>query len=263
MCGIFGYFCRSLVSMQKIVDLLQILERHQFSGEKNPVGGHGAGICFLDETGRMIVHKVGKTNSSPAEDPLFIKKISNVNSRIILGHVRYASNEFMHTVKHPEATQPYMVNCLGLSEIISAHNGKVRNYEEIRKGLSKEHYFQSETMTLVDSEVIPHLLEENLFMCSDESTAVRRTFNALEGNNTVVLLTELEGTYRLHVLHKGHTRGMHIWRNNIGEIVLCSRMEPVQQIFGKLLKENDFGKILTIEWKEDREEHLTHEIVGL
>jgi len=236
--------------MQKVLKLLQILERHQYKdqGEKRPVGGHGAGVCFRDDSGNMVMHKVGKTNSSPAKDLSLLRDFAQQKSRIILGHVRHASSNLMNTVEYAEATQPYKVNCLDIAEVVSVHNGKVQNYEEIRKDLSKEHCFQSEIVKLVDSEVIPHLFEENLVICNDEDGARKRTFEMIKGSNTVVVLTRSEGRSQLHVLHKGFTRGMHLWKNNKDEIIFCSREEPLQQVFGDLLEAGDFEKEFSIEW---------------
>ena len=262
MCGIFGYFCRSQVSMQKVLELLQHLETHQYKDETNPVGSHGAGVCFANDSGDMIVHKVGKKKSSPVKDLSLVKEVSKTSSRIVLGHVRYASPYLMDAITHDEEAQPYKVECLGLSEIISAHNGKVENYEQIRKHLSKEHFFQSESVKLNDSEVIPHLFEENLMMCFDEVTARKRTFETIEGNNTAVLITQLEGKSLLHILHKGKTRGMHVWKNAQGEMILCSREEPLQQVFGNFLTEGNFKRVLSINWNVPKEFQQTYELVG-
>ena len=250
MCGIFGYFCREETDMQKVLKLLQILESHQYEdqGEKRPVGGHGAGVCFRDDSGNMVMHKVGKTTSSPAKDLSLLRDFALQKSRIILGHVRHASSDFMSTIECAEAAQPYKVNCLDIAEVVSVHNGKVQNYKDVRKGLSKEHRFQSEIVKLVDSEVVPHLFEENLMICNDEDEARKRTFEMINGSNTVVVLTRSEGRSQLHVLHKGFTRGMHLWKNNKDEIILCSREEPLQQVFGDLLETADFRKEISIQW---------------
>lgn len=253
--------------MTKVLELLQRLERHQFAGEKNPVGGHGAGVSFLDETGKMIVFKVGKTNDSPSKDLSKIREVTQAESKIVLGHVRWASDDFEKTVEYSEATQPYKVQCLSTSEIVCAHNGKVRNSEKIREGLSKEHCFESEEAAklanskIVDSEVIPHLFEEKLKQHHDGIVARKDIFGQLKGSNTVVLLYSTKNKRFLHILHKGQTRGIHVWKNDKGEIILCSREEPLLQVFGDLIEEGNFDKVLSIMWKERREEQQTYEIV--
>jgi len=251
--------------MQKVLKLLKILERHQYKdqGEKRPVGGHGAGVCFCDDSGNMVMHKVGKTNSSPAKDLSLLRDFAQQKSRIILGHVRHASSNLMNTVEYAEATQPYKVNCLGLAEIVSVHNGYVRNYTMIKDHLKGKHQFESEKRGLVDSEVIPHLFEEKLMTYCDEFEAGKKTLQSLEGNNAAVLISLTGKTKLLHLIHKGHSRGMHVWKNDKGEIVLCSREKPLKQVFVNLFKEGAFEKILSIEWNVDREVYQVHEILDL
>lgn len=264
MCGIFGYFCRSPVSMKNVLELLRILEAHQYKdqGEKRPVGGHGAGVSFLDDSGEMVVYKIGNTNGSPVRDLSRIKEAAQAKSTIVLAHVRHASPHLMDTIRYDEAAQPYKAECLGLPEVISAHNGEMENYIRIREDLSREHFFESEAVKLNDAEVIPHIFEENLMMYFDEVEARKRTFEAMKGNNTIVVISRSEGKDRVHVLHKGSTRGMYVWKNERGEILLCSREEPLQQVFGDVLKKGSFHKDLSIKWKENREEQRTCDIVN-
>ena len=262
MCGIFGYFCKSHVSMQKVLKLLKILEAHQYDDEKRPVGGHGAGVCLANGSEGMVVYKGGKKNSSPVKDLSLIRSMPDVRSRIVLGHVRYASPFLMDTIEYDEETQPYKAECLGFSEVISAHNGKVENYEHIRRNLSKEHSFESEAVKLNDSEVIPHLFEENLMMGFDEVEARKKTFETIQGDNTVVLMTHLERRRLLHILHKGKTRGMHVWKDGKGEIILCSREGPLLQVFGNLLSEKGFEKVLAIGWQVDSEAQRTYAVIS-
>jgi len=66
----------------------------------------------------------------------------------------------------------------------------------------------------------------------------------------------------LHILHKGKTRGMHVWKNGKGEMILCSRGEPLQQVFGNFLKEGNFEKVLSINWNVSGEFQQTYAIVG-
>lgn len=148
--------------------------------------------------------------------------------------MRHASKDFNETIKYALAAQPYKVNCLGHLEVISVHNGMVSNYEEIRKNLSQEHHFESEAVRLIDSEIVAHVFEENLVISNDEIEARKKTFETIEEANTVVLLTIERGKSLLHIIHKGMTRGLHIWTNDIGNIILCSREEPARQVFPRL-----------------------------
>lgn len=263
MCGIFGYFCLEPVDISKVLELLQILEHCQYKDqdEKEPVGGHGAGVCFLDDSSTLVVYKVGMTSSSPARALSLIESSPGTRSRIVLGHVRRASSNLIDTIHRAEAAQPYKTNCLGFSEVVSAHNGKVENFQEIRKTLPSGHCFQSEVVRLTDSEVIPHLFEENLATYRDEVEAAKRTLEFLEGNNAVVLLSATGENRLLHILHKGHSRGIHVWKNGRGGIILCSRQEPLRRVFGDFLDEGDFKKVISIEWKEEKVTQKAFEIV--
>jgi len=82
MCGIFGYFCKSQASTKKVLKLLRILEEDRQSGETSPVGCHGAGVCFLNDFGKFVVYKVGKTNSSPAEDLSSIRDVVRARNNL-------------------------------------------------------------------------------------------------------------------------------------------------------------------------------------
>jgi len=265
MCGVFGYFCRSPVSMQRILKLLQALEKDQCKeqDEKTPVGGHGAGVCFVNDSGKMVVYKIGKRNASPARDLSKFREVTQAKSTIVLGHVRRASKDFMDTIEYVAATQPYKVNCLGSSEIVSAHNGYVQEYIAIKNNFKESHQFESENGCFVDSEVIPHLFEENMVQCNDVIEARKDVFERLNGNNTVVLLSATKHSRLLHVLHKGQTRGMYVWKNNKGEIILCSREDPVHKMFGHFLEEASFKKVLSIGWQVDSELQQTYDLVHI
>ena len=114
MCGIFGYFCKKSASLQTVLELLEVLEKHRFEGEECLVGGHGAGVGFLDASGKLVIYKAGKKSDSPTKDLLEIREVVEAESRIVIGRVRCASDFLIGTVKYQEAAQPYKVNCLGL-----------------------------------------------------------------------------------------------------------------------------------------------------
>lgn len=169
----------------------------------------------------------------------------------------------MRTVKYSQATQPYEVNCLGLSEIISAHNGYVKNYMSIKNGFKENHQFESKKVGFVDSEVIPHLFEESLMQHNDGIEARKEIFETIKGDNTIILLFTTKSSRFLHVLHKGQTRGMYVWKNNKGEIILCSREAPLLQVFEDFLEKSNFNRVLSINRLVDTEEQQTYEIRGL
>jgi glucosamine 6-phosphate synthetase-like amidotransferase/phosphosugar isomerase protein len=111
----------------------------------------------------------------------------------------------MKNAKFKETAQPYVTRCYSNLTIVSAHNGNVTNYEEIRKRLSAEHNFESEKIELIDSEVIPHLFEELLRKKADSKDALDSLFSALEGPNALSLLQIGKEHVILNFIHKGKT----------------------------------------------------------
>jgi glucosamine 6-phosphate synthetase-like amidotransferase/phosphosugar isomerase protein len=256
MCGIFGFVLLKPVKVTLALRMLTILETHQYANEKNPVGGHGAGVYFLDTHGRENFVKVGKTDGSPAK--LLSEKFleTNLQTRLLMGHVRFASINFLDTISFRECTQPYVASCTKQWKVVSVHNGFVRDYGEMRKNLSSKHHFESEERgELIDSEVLPHLLEELLLSKADAMKAMSRLSALLEnqGGNTLsmLLLGKRLGNFLVFV-HHGRTRGLTVWSNPEGEILFSSRKMPVKQVLGEFLKDNDFEEKLSIAWKEPR-----------
>jgi glucosamine 6-phosphate synthetase-like amidotransferase/phosphosugar isomerase protein len=142
MCGIFGFSLRKPVSMNKVFKVLQKLEVSQLPQEPRPVGGYGAGVAVLLEDGNLLVEKVGKIDGSPA---CHLPEVVDVkDASVLLGHVRMPSPEFMGTAKFKETAQPYVVERDPGVTVASVHNGKMENYEEVRKKFGAGHVFESE-----------------------------------------------------------------------------------------------------------------------
>ena len=246
MCGIFAYTGHKPIPILAMLKVLQILENEQEPNEKSPVGGHGAGIAYLDKSGAFTLEKVGKTRGSSVDDLKLRLRGHNASSRLVLGHVRRASPEFETTVKYRECTQPYKPSCTRSFKFVSAHNGKVRNYQKLKNKLDTSHTFESEKIELIDSEVIPHLFEELLSKSKDTTRATHALFEQIEGNNTAVILSTNKSEAHLNVIQKGKTRGLVVWTNLKREVLLCSREKPTQQILNKFLTENDYQKIIKV-----------------
>ena len=249
MCGIFGYILKDGLPLVHTVEILKRLEVYTYPGRPNPIGGHGAGVSYLMPEGGVFLRKVGKMNSSPVSDLIGSMEIEGVGARVLLGHVRRASPQFAETVKHCECTQPYMVECLGDTVVVSVHNGFLRNYRELRDRLSPIHRYESERVELIDSEVFPHFYEE-LVGSEVVEKAVERIFCRMEGNSTVALLS-LKGDERaLGVLHKGRTVGLNLWTNGEGEVLFCSRWEPVEEVLGELLGRRGYQRKVFFDYRE-------------
>lgn len=249
MCGIFGFMLKKPIDMVEVFKLLKKLEIHQYSGELKPVGGYGAGVAVLQADGQVILEKVGQTDGSPARQ---LSEIAEINeASVLIGHVRMPSPQFMETVMFKETAQPYLACCYPDLKVVSAHNGNIVNYKEIREKLSVVHAFESEKVQLIDSEIVPHLLEELLEKKAEVEGALEVLFSTLKGSNALSLLQIVEERVFLHFIHKGKTRGLTIWTNEQNEVIFCSRKEPLMEEFGNILVQGEFREKVLIRYHED------------
>jgi len=94
-----------------------------------------------------------------------------------LGHTRWATHGGVTDANaHPH------LDCAGRLAVV--HNGIIENWEGLKRGLLvRGHNFKSET----DTEVIPHLVEEEIKDGAEPVEAVRRVFNRLEGLNAIAV----------------------------------------------------------------------------
>ena len=249
MCGIFGFALKKPVPLAKVFKVLEKLEVHQYLQEPKPVGGYGAGVAILREHGSVFLEKTGKVDVSPARRLSEIVEIGDAS--VLVGHVRMPSPKFMESARFKETAQPYVARCYDGLTVVSAHNGSVPNYGEIRNKLGEAHIFESEKVELIDSEVIPHFFEELLKEKGNADDALDILFSALEGSNAVSLLQVEEERMSLHFIHKGKTRGLMVWTNKQNELVFCSRKEPLMEEFGDILAQGGFEEKVTVAHRED------------
>jgi len=256
MCGIFGFMLTEPQQIAPALEVLKALETHQYPNEENPVGGHGAGVFFNSPNGKEFFLKVGKTSESPART--LAQKVLAVQSQasLFIGHVRRASPEFLHTIAFEESTQPYVASCGANLRVAAVHNGFVSNYVEIQKKLRLKHFFESQKENgLVDSEIIPHFLEELLAGGADLGEALNALYGQLEDQNNAVCMLVLNSRRVgdcFVFLHIGKTRGLTVWSNRKGEVMFSSRKEPVKCAFGEFLEKHGFEEKLSIGWNEPR-----------
>lgn len=136
MCGIVGYIGKKN-AVEVGIDGLRALQYR---------GYDSAGLAFLDKEKIISARAVGKIeNLEERIDPSW-------SSGLGIFHTRWAS----HGGVTEENAHPHS-DCSG--EISLCHNGIIENFKELKEGLMKNgHSFTSET----DSEVIPHLIEEEM-----------------------------------------------------------------------------------------------------
>jgi glucosamine 6-phosphate synthetase-like amidotransferase/phosphosugar isomerase protein len=250
MCGIFGFVLKNPVHTPLIFRVLQKLEVSQYPGETKPVGGYGAGVAVMLSDGNIISEKVGRVDGSPVAHLAKIMAPALSDASVLIGHVRYPSPEFMEAAQFKETAQPYVGQFEPELTIVSAHNGKVENYKELKERM-KEHVFESEKAGFVDSEIIPHYFSELINETESADEALYRLLCTLKGSNTISMFqVDAENAF-LHLVHKGKTRGLTVWANEKNEVIFCSRPEPVMEEFEKLLMRDRFKEKISIKWRED------------
>ncbi|AFK19832.1 glutamine--fructose-6-phosphate transaminase (isomerizing) [Haloferax mediterranei ATCC 33500] len=154
MCGITGY-----IGVEESASILA-------SGLKNLEyrGYDSAGVALVGD--QINVHKQEGTI-----DGLTIPNETSATHGI--GHTRWST----HGEPTDENAHPH-TDCSG--DIAVVHNGIISNYDELKRQLGG-HIFESET----DTEVIPHLLEEEMATGADLRAAVMRVLDRLEGSFAV------------------------------------------------------------------------------
>lgn len=250
MCGIFAYTGKEPLLVEQVLKLMRLLEKDQEPGEKNPVGGDGAGIAYLNQRNEFTFTKVGRTNDSPVETLSNKVEQKARSSTLIIAHVRLAYPTFKDTIKHPECTQPYRPTCTKNLTVFTAHNGYLANYQQLKNSLTEKHHFESEKTQLIDSEVIAHVFEEALTKQNDPTKATHILYEQTQGTdtygNTIVTLTHNKNQTHLNAIQKGKTRGLVVWTNPQNEAIICTREKPTQKILGSVLTKNHYQKVINI-----------------
>lgn len=177
MCGIFGYVGKKENNTAALI--LEGLKRLEYRGydswgiaiKQKQTFGSGQGTD-RQKTKFLVEKYIGKIGGG-----ILKQETINQKSSIGIGHTRWATHGGV-TVKN---AHPHL-DCTKTIAVV--HNGIVENYNVLKERLLKAgHKFLSET----DTEVIPHLIEENLKKGKGFSTSVRDTFNELDGLNAIVV----------------------------------------------------------------------------
>ena len=97
-----------------------------------------------------------------------------------IGHTRWST----HGPPSDANAHPH-TDCTG--EVAVVHNGIIENFDELKAELAaRGHEFESET----DTEVIPHLVEEELAAGASPEEAFRETIGKLSGSYAVAMISE-------------------------------------------------------------------------
>jgi glucosamine--fructose-6-phosphate aminotransferase (isomerizing) len=160
MCGITGHVGYD-DSILIVADSLKNLEYR---------GYDSAGIA-LDDDG-LHVHK----QKGVIDD---LELPTSTEATRAIGHTRWSTHgEPSDANAHPHT------DCSG--DIAVVHNGIIENYDALREELSARHTFTSDT----DTEVVPHLLEDELADDVGPVTATQRVVERLEGSFAIGVMVD-------------------------------------------------------------------------
>jgi len=163
MCGIVAAIAQRNVAPI----LMQGLKRLEYRGYDS------AGIALLDSHAKLRrLRTVGKVESLQQA-----MKLEVLSGNVGIAHTRWATHG------KPSATNahPHMSG----TDIALVHNGIIENYSPLRQALVEAGYqFESET----DTEIIAHLLDQQLKAGKDFLAAVLSVVRHLEGAFAIVFL---------------------------------------------------------------------------
>jgi len=163
MCGIAGY-----VGERKVAPLLvDSLKRLEYRGYDS------CGVATLDRGKIWIKKDKGKIDDVDRK-----LRLTDLPGKIGFGHTRWATHgKVSKRNSHPQT------DCDGGIAVI--HNGIIENFYELKKRMKRKgHKFRSDT----DTEVIAHLIEDNLRSGLDLEESVRKTMNSLKGRSAIIVI---------------------------------------------------------------------------
>ena len=157
MCGIIGY-CGQKPAVPIVLEALKRLEYR---------GYDSAGVASLCDDKLLIRKDVGKV-----DEVIQKQNLASLPGNIAIGHTRWATHGAVTQFNaHPHS------DCGGKVAVV--HNGIIENNQQLRQELTKMgHKFTSET----DTEIIPHLLEDELKNGCSLEQAVLNIAPRLEGS---------------------------------------------------------------------------------
>jgi len=168
MCGIFGCLLKDGDAAPIIHSALHRLEYR---------GYDSVGEATLHE-GRIHIKK----DAGKIDEVHKILNLDDLPGRIGIGHTRWAT----HGAPSKANAHPHL-DCK--EKVAVVHNGIIENYAELKMELEvKGHVFRSKT----DTEVISHLIEENLQSGMNLVEAVRESVKKLEGSYAIAVISTVE-----------------------------------------------------------------------
>ena len=157
MCGLIGY-CGQKPAVPIVLEALKRLEYR---------GYDSAGVASLYD-GKLLIRK----DAGNIDEVIQKQNLADLPGIVAIGHTRWATHGGVtQSNAHPHS------DCGGRVAVV--HNGIIENNQQLRQELTKiGHKFTSET----DSEIIPHLLEDELKNGCSLEQAVLKIAPRLEGS---------------------------------------------------------------------------------
>jgi len=164
MCGIIGY-CGQKSAVPIVLEALKRLEYR---------GYDSAGIASLYD-GKLLIRK----DAGKIDEVIQKQDLTGLPGIIAIGHTRWATHGAVTQFNaHPHS------DCGGRVAVV--HNGIIENNQQLRQELTKiGHKFTSET----DTEIIPHLLEDELKNGCSLEQAVLNIAPRLEGSYAFLVIS--------------------------------------------------------------------------
>src|SRR6056297_537511 len=169
MCGIIGCAGRQGETLDVLVHGLSKLEYRGYDSAGVALATDDIEVC-------KTAGEIDDLREALDHEPL--------SGTVGIGHTRWST----HGPPTDENAHPHQ-DCLG--DVAVVHNGIIENYQSLRDRLSTAgHEFRSDT----DTEVVPHLIEDELADGADPEEAVRNAIAQLEGSYAVAAVIAGEDT---------------------------------------------------------------------
>ncbi len=176
MCGIIGYVGFRNASEVVFTGLRKLEYR----------GYDSAGIATMSDSGISLIKDIGRIDNIHKE-----KDFLQLKGTIGIGHTRWATHgEVTAQNAHPHT------DCSGKLYVV--HNGVIENFSSLKEKLAaKGHKLKSET----DTELIAHLIEDELKTSSSTEEAFEKAIAHLKGSWSLVLMRA--GERAIHISRNG------------------------------------------------------------
>ena len=192
-------------------------------------GQESAGITVFKEGEHQTIK-----NNGLVQFALSAEKISRLNGKIGIGHVRYSSAGTKGALNY----QPLSVTT-SFGSVAIAHNGAITNYDEL-----KERYLAAGTSFLTDSdsELVAKVLTKYMIQHNDPVKAMKNMMGELEGSYALTILMKdrlfgVRDPYGFRPLCLGKIDGGHI---------IVSESAAIDALNGTFIRDVAPGEIIEV-----------------